>query len=50
MILKRYEAVHPTAVSENYSSTGMLTILIEVQTLSIVYVTFFLANSHILYK
>ena len=35
IIFTKYEAVHPTAVLENYSSLGMLTILIKVQTLSI---------------
>ena len=34
-ILIKYEAVHPTAVSENYSSSGMLTTLIKAQTVSI---------------
>ena len=35
MILTKDEAVHPMIVSENYSSSGMLTILIKVQTVSI---------------
>ena len=30
-ILIKYVAVHPTAVPENYSSSGMLTILIKAQ-------------------
>ena len=35
IIVTKYEAVHPTAVSENYSSSGMLKILIKIQTVSI---------------
>ena len=34
-ILTKNVAVHPTVVSENYSSFGMLTILIKAKTLSI---------------
>ena len=33
IILTKYEAVHPMAISENYSLSGMLIILIKVQTL-----------------
>ena len=34
ILLTKYEAVHPTVVSENYSSLGMLTISINVQIVS----------------
>ena len=42
IILTKYKAVHPTIVSENYSSSGMLIIFIKVQTeciLSIILLT-----------
>ena len=35
IILTKYEVAHPRVVLENYSWSGMLTILIKVQTLSI---------------
>ena len=34
-ILTKYVAVHPTTISENHSSSGMLRILIKAQTISI---------------
>ena len=34
-ILIKYVALHPMAVSENYSSSGMITIFIKAQTVSI---------------
>ena len=34
IILTKYQAVHPTAALKNYSSSGMLTILITIQTVS----------------
>ena len=48
IILTMIEEVQPTVVSENYSSSGMLTILIKVQRVSILS-NILLANSHILY-
>ena len=48
IILTKYEAVHPTFVSENYYSSWMLTALIKVQTVSILS-NFLLANSDIVY-
>ena len=43
MILTKYEAVHPTDVSENNSSSGMLKILTK--TLTVLYFSnFLLAN------
>ena len=47
-ILIKYVAVHPTDVSENYSSSGMLTILIKAQTVSILS-NIFAGNAYILY-
>ena len=35
IILTKYEVVHPTAVSENYSSLGRFIILVKVQTVCI---------------
>ena len=48
LILTKNEAVHPIAVSENHSTSGMLSILIKVQTVSILS-NILPANSHILY-
>ena len=35
IILTKYEALHPIVVLKNYTSSGMLTLLIKVQTVSI---------------
>ena len=51
IILTKYDAVHPTVVSEKYSSSGVLQSLIKVQTVSILS-NFFAdkyTNLHILY-
>ena len=50
-ILIKYATVHPTAVSENYSLSGMLRILIKNETVYILSntISLKLANSHILY-
>ena len=47
IILTQNEAVHPTAVSENYSSAGMLTILIKVQVVSSLSIIFAGKFTHI---
>ena len=45
-----YEMVYPTDISENYSSSGMLTILIKVQTISILSNRFAGKLTSIIYK
>ena len=45
-----FEAVHPTAISENYSSSRMLKILIKVQTVSILSNIFTGLFTHIISK
>ena len=49
-ILIKYVVVHPIAISDNYSSSGMLTILIKAQTIYILSNTFAGKFTHIISK